>query len=199
MATAETETMTAAEFFEWVHRPENADRHFELERGEVIEMPPPGKYHGFVCGNVSRILGNFAASRGKGYVCTNDAGVIVESGPDTVRGPDVTFYEDAQSSDDMDRQYAAVPPLLAVDVMSPTDRINRVNIRIAQLLSRGVQMVWIIDPEARDVSIYMPAREPKLLKDPDILTVEELLPGIRIPISDLFALPGQTAQQVGRS
>ncbi|MEO8497008.1 MAG: Uma2 family endonuclease [Planctomycetota bacterium] len=194
MATVATSTMTAAEFFEWVHRPENSSKHFELERGEVIEMPPPGKYHGFVCGNVSRILGNFAASRGKGYVCTNDAGVIVQSDPDTVRGPDVTFYEDAQTSDDMDRQYAAIPPVLAVDVMSPTDRINRMHIRIAQLLSRGVRMVWVIDPEARDVSICMPGRDPKLLTEKDILTADELLPGLRIPIRELFALPGQTAQ-----
>ncbi|MDA1051243.1 MAG: Uma2 family endonuclease [Planctomycetota bacterium] len=192
MATMATETMTAAQFFEWVHRPENANRHFELERGEVIEMPLPGKYHGFVCGNVSAILGNFAASRGRGYVCTNDAGVIVGGDPDTVRGPDVTFYEDAQTSDDMERQYAADPPLLAVDVMSPTDRINRVSIRISQLLRRGVPMVWVIDPEARDISIYTLGRDPILLTEKDTLVAEELLPGIRIPVKDLFALPGQT-------
>ena len=192
MASVATGTMTAAQFFEWVHRPENADRYFELERGEVLEMPPPGKYHGFVCGNISAILWHFAASRGRGYVCTNDAGVIVDSDPDTVCGPDVTFYEDAQTSDNMDRQYAADPPLLAVEVMSPTDRINRVNIRIAQLLSRGVRMVWVIDPEARDVSVYTSGHDPLLLTGDDTLTAEELLPGVSIPVRDLFAMPGQS-------
>ena len=48
-ATA-TDLMTAEAFFAWVHRPENADRWFELERGKVIEMPPPGHRHGVVCG-----------------------------------------------------------------------------------------------------------------------------------------------------
>lgn len=194
MATVATETMTAAKFFEWVHRPENANRHFELEHGEVIEMPPPGKSHGFICGNIAAILWIFAASRGRGYVCTNDAGVIVGSDPDTVRGPDVTFYEDAQTLDDMERQYAAVPPLLAVEVMSPTDRINRVSIRISQLLRRGVRMVWVIDPEARDVSIYTLEHDPVLLTEKDTLVAEELLPGISIPVKDLFALPGQNKQ-----
>ena len=133
-----TRRMTASEFFDWVHRPENRNRFFELDRGEVVEMPPPGKYHGFVCGNVAWILGDFARQRRKGYVCTNDAGVLVERDPDTVRGPDVTFYEDAQTIDDMDRQYAARPPLLAVEVLSPNDRINRTIRRITQMLHGGV-------------------------------------------------------------
>ena len=39
-------SMTAEEFWEWANRPENEDRLWELERGEVIEMPPPGTVHG---------------------------------------------------------------------------------------------------------------------------------------------------------
>jgi Uma2 family endonuclease len=77
MATVETKLMTAAEFYDWVNRPENQDRSFELERGGVVEMPPPSKFHGFVCGNVAGILRNYAAQRRKGYPCTNDAGVVV--------------------------------------------------------------------------------------------------------------------------
>src|SRR4051812_4743289 len=105
MATAETKLLTAEEFFEWVHRPENRDKQFELERGEIVEMPPPGKYHGFVCGNIARILGNFAEQRKNGYPCSNDSGMIVEQGPDTVRGPDVSFSEDDQNADNMERKY----------------------------------------------------------------------------------------------
>jgi Uma2 family endonuclease len=86
-ATA-TERMTAAGFFDWVHRPENCGRWFELERGRVIEMPPPGERHGVVCGNISRILGNHMFQLGQGYVCTNDTGVVMETDPDTVRGID---------------------------------------------------------------------------------------------------------------
>ncbi len=48
--------MTAEEFFDWVHRDENQPRHFELERGEVVEMSRPGELHCFVCGNVGFVL-----------------------------------------------------------------------------------------------------------------------------------------------
>lgn len=50
--------MNAEEFFDWCNRPENRDRHFELERGEVVETPLSGERHGFVCSNVGGILGN---------------------------------------------------------------------------------------------------------------------------------------------
>jgi hypothetical protein len=43
MSVVTTKRMTAEEFFEFVHRPENANRWFELVRGEVIELPPPMK------------------------------------------------------------------------------------------------------------------------------------------------------------
>lgn len=182
--------MTASEFFAWVHRPENCGRFFELDRGEVVEMPPPGKYHGFVCGNIAGILRNFAIQRKKGYVCTNDAGVLVEQDPDTVRGPDVTFYEDAQSAADMDRQYAAQPPLLAVEVASPNDRFNRTIRRITQMLRGGVAQVWLVDPEGRDVSVYRPGQDPVLLVETQEVTGDPALPDFRCRIADFFALPG---------
>ena len=51
-------------FFSGFNLPANRGHRFELRAGEVIEMPPPGKYHGFVCGNISReFLRNYALAR----------------------------------------------------------------------------------------------------------------------------------------
>src|SRR5215831_1767515 len=100
-----TKRMTAEEFCDWVHLPENANKWFELVRGEVIELPPPLKRHGFVSVNVGRILGNYTFQRRKGYVTGNDSGVILERDPDTVRGPDVALYEDAQSFAELHPKY----------------------------------------------------------------------------------------------
>jgi Uma2 family endonuclease len=195
MASVETKTLTALEFFDWVHLPQNRGRRFELERGEVIEMPPAGKYHGFVCGNLSRIIGNFAVSRRRGYVCTNDAGVLVEENPDTVRGPDLTFYLDEQTAGNMERQYATAPPLLAVEVLSPNDRFNTTMRRVTQLLARGVKLVWIVDPEARDVSICREGQEPILVADGQKLIGGDLLPDFECRVSELFDMPGKDAAQ----
>jgi Uma2 family endonuclease len=182
--------MSADEFFDWVHIPENDGRFFELERGEVVETPPPGKLHGFVCANIACILWIYARQRKKGYVCTNDTGVIVERDPDTVRGVDVTFYEDGRTADDMERKYAADPPVLAVEVVSPNDRTNRMLRRVTELLKIGVREVWVIDPQARDVSICRTGRDPEILGFEKELVTTEILPGFRCLISEFFAAPG---------
>jgi Uma2 family endonuclease len=182
--------MTAREFFDWVHLPENEARYFELDRGEVVELRPPGKYHGFVCANIAGILGNFAARRRKGYVCTNNAGYLVEHDPDTVRGPDVTFYEDDQTLDNMDRQYAERPPLLAAEVLSPNDRINKTNRRITQMLRGGVAVVWLVDPDSRDVSVYRLGQDPLLLVESQELTGDPVLADFRCRVVEFFAKPG---------
>src|SRR5688572_5555610 len=92
--------MTAEEVFDWCNRSENRDRHFELERGEVVETPLTGERHGFVCLSVGGILASYTLQRRKGYACSNDTGLILGRDPDTVRGPDVVLYEQMRRYDD---------------------------------------------------------------------------------------------------
>jgi len=105
-----TKRMTAEEFCDWVHEPAQANRWFELVRGEVIELPSPTKPHGVVAITVGRILANYADLAGKGYVTANDSGVILERDPDTVRGPDIAYYEDAVTFAELHPKYGEVPP-----------------------------------------------------------------------------------------
>jgi Uma2 family endonuclease len=190
MATATTKQLTADEFFDFVHRPENAGKLFELERGEVIELPPPMKPHGFVCGNVARILGNYAAARRQGYVCSNDTGLIVEREPDTVRGADVCYYVDDQTLDTMPRKYSDAPPRLLVEVRSPTDREKKIMRRLEEYLRLGVPMVWLVDPEDRFVSVHEPGKIHQVLDEADELTGGDVLPDFRCRVSEFFARPG---------
>lgn len=195
MSGLSEQLMTADEFLAWTHREENHGRFFELKRGEVIEILPPGKFHGFLCANIceniARLLGKYVTEQGRGYVCGNDAGVILERNPDTVRGPDVSYFEDTQTADNMERGYAQQPPRLAVEVLSPHDRVNQTMQRVAELLRAGVSEVWVIDPDARDISLCRLGEEPRLLSGEETLTTEDILPGFACPIEQIFAMPGQ--------
>lgn len=84
-----TRRLTAEEFFEFCSLPENEELHFELEDGEIIELLRPVVPHGVVCGNLAYLLGAYVRKRRRGYVCSNDTGVVWKRDPDTVRGPDV--------------------------------------------------------------------------------------------------------------
>jgi Uma2 family endonuclease len=187
--------MTAEEFGEWVHRPENSNKWFELVRGEVIELPPPNKPHDVVSANVTRVLGNYTYQRRKGYVASNDSGVILERDPDTVRGPDVALYEDAEKFEELHPKYGEVPPRLAVEILSPNDRANRVLRKITDYLTNGVELVWLLDPEDRTVTVYRPDKRPYLVKAGEELTGDEVFPDLRCAVADLFLIPGNRAGQ----
>jgi Uma2 family endonuclease len=191
MATVATKRMTAEEFYDWANDPDNRDKYCELERGEIVEMSRPGKIHGLVCANVVRILGNFTVQRKKGYVCSNDTGVIVERDPDTVRGPDVMLFEDATRFEDVDRKYGEKPPVLAVEVLSPNDTPGQILRRIREQKQFGTPLIWVLDPDARNVVVCQPGKEDKAVEETEELTGEAVLPDLRVRVAELFALPGQ--------
>ncbi len=186
-----TRRMTAEEFCDFVHRPENANRWFELVRGEVIELPPPRKTHGYVCHNVGRLLGNYTFERGEFYVTGNDTGVILQRGPDTVRGPDVAVYNDARTFAELHPKYGEVAPLLAVEVLSPDDRMGKVMRKVKDYLNGGVALVWVIDPETRNVTVHRSGQELRIIEEQEEITGEELLPDFRCRVADFFRLPGE--------
>ena len=80
--------MTAEEFGQ---RPDPGHPE-ELVRGVVFAMPMTNREHGKVCVKAARILGNWVEDHDLGHVLGNDAGVITERDPDTVRGADVAYY-----------------------------------------------------------------------------------------------------------
>lgn len=184
--------LSAEGFADWVELPENRNRWFELTRGEVIELPPSTRIHGRVCANVAFILESYVRQRRKGYVTTNDSGVILERAPDTVRGPDVALYEDAQHFADLHPKYGEVPPRLAVEVLSPHDRAGRSLRKITDYLDNGVDLVWFVDVEDRSVTVYRSNRGPRRFEEAGDLTGEEILPGLHCKVADFFILPNDT-------
>lgn len=189
MATATTTLMTAEEFFVWANRPEQDGKRYELENGVVVEMPSPGVLHGTVCWLIAHILGNYVFARGSGFVCTNDTGLIVRRGPDTVRGPDLMVFLTAKTVDQLNRGYADEVPAAVVEVFSPSDKPGRLNARIKQYHKRGVPLVWVVFPEDRTVDVYRPGRSTESLEERDELAGEEDLPDFRCRVADLFTLP----------
>jgi Uma2 family endonuclease len=191
MATAATKLMTAEEFYEWANRPENRDKNCELERGEIVETNLNGRQHGMVCANAVGLLGNFTFARRKGYVCSNNAGVIVERNPDTVRGPDIMLFEDTKRLEDVDLKYGEQPPLLAVEVLSPNDTMGKVTRCVQEQLRFGTRLVWVLDPEARNVVVCRADKANRVVEEKEELTGEEILPDFRCKVAEFFVLPGE--------
>ena len=74
------------------------------------------------------------------------------------------------------------PPLVVIEILSPEDRLSRMQQRIDEYLKFGVRYVWLIDPEARRAWAHTTEsiREAKDL----ILRTED--PAIELPLADIF-------------
>lgn len=182
--------MTAEEFYEWGNRPENDNKRLELVRGEVVELPLLTKRHSVVCVKVGTAMECYSTNHKKGYA-TNDVGVILERNPDTVRCPNLAYFEDADTFADLDPIFAQHPPLVAAEVLSPEDRPGKVMRKIAEYLQAGVRMVWVVDPEDQTVTVHRPDRAMTVLTSTRELTGDDVLPGFRWPIARFFQLAAE--------
>lgn len=184
--TTPKKLMTVDEYWDFVNRPENDNRFLELRKGEVIELSRPTRRHGAVTGNISRIVGNYAFHVRRGYVVSNDSGVILADEPGTVVGPDVGYFTDAKSFAEIHPKWGEEVPVLAVEVLSPNDKMSEVNEKIEDYLRNGVRLVWLVDYERRKATVYRPDRTLTVLQESDVISGGDELPGFACRVSDLF-------------
>jgi Uma2 family endonuclease len=185
MATAAQKLITAEEFFRMPNPPDGSKQ--ELVRGEIVTMPPPGFRHGVRQGQAYWLLRNFAMTQRLGRV-TVESGVVTERGPDTVRGPDVAYWSYERLPADQEPEgYPDVAADLCAEVLSPSDRPGKMREKVREYFTRGVRMVWLIDPEDRNVWVYRSADEARVLHEGATLSGEDVLPGFTCRVADLFA------------
>jgi Uma2 family endonuclease len=169
--------MTAEELMQL----EGPNRH-ELIKGELLTMPPPKYGHGRVVANLTMLLLQHVKACKLGDVCT-EAGYKLESHPDTVLGPDVSFV--AKERVVRPEGYYFGPPDLAVEVMSPSDRRTRLERKASMWLSFGAKSVWLVNPRQRTVEVVRANGDRKVFHEPDHL-VDDTVPGFRIPVFEIF-------------
>src|SRR5689334_25181191 len=86
MSTTTTHLMTAEDL---LNMPDDGYRH-ELIKGELLTMPVPKLLHGAVTTNLIVLLYNHIKANNLGLL-VGESGFHLESGPDTVLGPDIAF------------------------------------------------------------------------------------------------------------
>ena len=178
-----TKTLMTAE--ELWHLPEDS-KHYELVKGELIEMTPPGGEHGSIASRLVLRLGAYVEKRKLGYVLV-ESGYCLECAPDTVRGPDVSFIRPERLPEGkLPRQFIPGAPDLAVEIISTHDRRSEIQRKIQEYLTHGTQRVWVIDPEARTVTVYRPDGSTQLLRGNDLLEGEDVIPGFAMRVSELW-------------
>ena len=183
MTTAET-LVTAEQFLE----ARDGGLITELVRGQVIEMNPPGFRHGRICARIVYLLSEYLEGNDIGRVTANDAGVITERDPDTVRGPDVAFYSYRRlPKEDEPQGYPDAKPELVFEVLSPGNRWPDVYGKIGEYLNVGVSVVCVVDPDEEKLHVFQTDTAAMELNPDEAMTLPDVLPGLQLPVKQFFA------------
>ena len=182
--TTATTLMTAAEL---LAMPDDGFHRYELVKGELITMAPAGGEHGAIGIKAAIRIGNFIEANDLGVVFNADTGFIIESDPDTVRAPDVSFVRKERiPTDGIPKGFIPGAPDLAVEVISPSDSYTEVAEKVAQLLEAGTQLVVLIDPRTRTVALHHQGGAIDRLTEANTLTLGDVLPGFECSIAELL-------------
>ena len=160
-------------------------QHAELVRGVLVVREPPGLVHGRIALNLGRRLADHADAHGLGRVYV-ESGFKLAANPDTVRGPDVAFISQSRIPDPEPRGYPSLAPDLAVEVLSPDDRPGEVLGKVADYLSAGTRLVWIIDPDRRLARVYRADGTEDSITAEHTLDGEDVVPGFSCQLASVL-------------
>lgn len=99
--------------------------------------------------------------------------------PTRFRVPDICLVAGARPAE----QVFTSPPLVAIEILSPEDRLERLREKIDDYLGFGIRYVWLIDPRMRRAWICT-SRGMEEAKD-GVLRTEE--PAVELPLPEIFA------------
>jgi Uma2 family endonuclease len=163
----------------------------ELVRGELREkgMIRRNFPHSRTESNIAKLLGNWLDRQPtpRGIVASGEVGFRLRRNPDTVVGVDVAYISaQAAAATPARARIVEGPPVLAVEILSPSDQQRDIIEKIEDYLESGVKIIWIVEPIFRTVTIYRPDEPPILVNDTQQLTAEPHLPGFATAVSAVF-------------
>jgi Uma2 family endonuclease len=158
----------------------------ELVRGEIVKMAPAGFDHGNIESRIDRQVGGFVTAHDLGVVVTGETGFILSRNPDTVRAADVAFLRKQRVPAEGSPGFFDGPPDLAIEVISPSDRMSDVHAKIEEWLAAGTQSVWAVDPPNRWIDVYQGDGKVVRYRAADTLRDERFLPGFTMQLAEVF-------------
>ncbi len=155
---------------------------FEFFEGELIPMPPTSGEHGDISSNIQWYLQSHVREKQLGRIYTSDTGFQIG---DRMLVPDVAFLSSARLPEDRQKAFA-IPPDLAVEIISTSDTQSNVARKALAYLKAGTRLVWVIEPTVRTVTVYRSETNITLLTRNDILSGEDVVEGFSCAVEKLF-------------
>lgn len=190
MATARTKRLT---FEEWLALPE-ANQLCEVVDGVLVMPPSPFGEHAWAIQVILGSLYPFLAETGLGIALAAPYDVLISREPLRVRQPDILVADGAltgisRPADLTGMPHLVSPPLLVVEVLSPSNTPRDIEERLADYRSIGVPECWLASFVTRTIQVLRltadSAEAVATYGMGDTLR-SEVLPGFELAVADIY-------------
>ncbi len=113
----------------------------EYRDGELVERSLPDYLHSKTQGLLILLLGALRKAFPV-FVCPE---LRVRVRPGLIRIPDVSVYYPNEPQE----RVPTTPPFVAIEILSPDDRMTNVRNKLAEYRAWGVTHVWLVDPHSK--------------------------------------------------
>lgn len=183
MALAATATVYTPE--DLLHLPDQG--RYELLDGHLVERKM-GTRSSYAATNALIIMGHFILQNNLGLTFQSDCGYqIFTDAPERVRFADGSFIRQGRLPEDqLPQGHCRTSPDLVIEAVSPHDMAYELEAKIAQWLGAGVRLVWVLYPETQRIQVHRADGTVTKLQRDDQLEGEEVIPGFRCQVTDVF-------------
>ena len=161
----------------------------EVVDGQLIMSPKNNFYHGEICSRLLAALVNFNDAHKLGAVLDSSTGFWMQNR--NCRAPDISFLSKARlisaGFTRKSRRFFPGAPDLAIEILSPNNTRAEMDARLRDFFGSGTRLAWIIHPDDECVEICRSPEQRTLIGPGGELHGEDLLPGFRYPLAQLFS------------
>jgi Uma2 family endonuclease len=167
---------------------QNQETKFELtSQGELIVMSPTGSESGRQNSDLLGQIWYWNRQSNLGVVFDSSTGFTLPN--NAKRSPDVSWIEISRWQELTSKQrrgFAPIAPDFVLELLSPNDRLQDAQQKMAEYLACGVKLGWLIYPDEPRVEIYRWGKDVEVLRDAQSLSGEDLLPGLVVELNEVF-------------
>ncbi|CAN5511773.1 hypothetical protein BH11PLA2_BH11PLA2_09000 [soil metagenome] len=160
---------------------------YELIDGVLVEKEM-GARASMIAMSLGAMLYNFVKLHRLGHVFDADAGyVCFPNHPKTVHKPDYSFVARGRfPGNSIPNGHITFAPDLAIEVISPENRYEEIDDKLALYRSAGVRLVWVVVPSTQKAYIYRANGTLDEVGPDGSLSGEDVIPGFSCRIAEIF-------------
>jgi len=167
---------------------DNPELRLELSaQKELIIMTPPGPRTNWRNTFISTELTNWARKDGTGRAFGADCLFAFPNG--ALRAPDASWIPaerwDALTAEQLETA-APFCPDFVLELMSRTDKLKKVKVKMDEYMANGARLGWLIDPYKQNVYIYRPGEPVEQLENPTSISGDPVLKGFVLNLAEIW-------------